>query len=201
MSKSQLSCFPSRAGYFCVTPEPVIFSPSLGDSRHVLCCKAMHAPPSFYCLSVYFKNSFIVCIAVLCCVCHTIHVEIRSHLTMWVPGITSKLSGLAASTSTYWDISGLRSYFLMDQYTKSQRVRSETCLIGSQLKDSWVLRIPFPSSPSPRKTHRMIALLPHDPEHFLHPQGTCVQMPLTGWLCLVLFASGLPAVSSVIASV
>lgn len=62
--------------------------------------------------------------------------------------------------------------YLWYQYTKSQRVRSETCLVGSQLKDTWVLRIPFPSSPSTRKIHRMITLLPHDPERFLHPQGS-----------------------------
>lgn len=78
---------------------------------------------------------------------------------------------------SYWAISGLSTCyvcltFLWYQYTKSRRLRSETFLVGSQLKNTWVLRIPFHSSPSPLKTHRFIALLPHDPECFLHPQGS-----------------------------
>ena len=59
VSESQQSCFPSRSRYFCVTPEPVIFRPSLGGSRLALCCKAMPHPlfpvdlfisKKFYCI-------------------------------------------------------------------------------------------------------------------------------------------------------
>lgn len=96
--KSGCRSVPWRCRCFCVTPGLWFLSPSLGDSRLVLCCRAI--PSSLFTIYLSGKG-FIVFIAFWRACAVEIQVEVRGHST----GPRGQLQGSGLAGSSRWSAS------------------------------------------------------------------------------------------------